>query len=98
MTNTAYPLFLNSTATNKLLNLNLTRDGMDSFAFVVGLRPQDLFGTCLSLFLMLAGVIIIVLFLWIVHGLAEWFSKETARCRPPAPPARALTTRTEAAT
>ncbi|TXT15573.1 hypothetical protein VHUM_00076 [Vanrija humicola] len=77
--NTTYPLYLNSTATNKLLNLNSTRDGMDSFAFVVGLRPQDLFGTCLSLFLMLAGVIIIVsLSLWIVHGLAEWLSKETS--------------------
>ncbi|WOO76610.1 uncharacterized protein LOC62_01G000237 [Vanrija pseudolonga] len=88
MTNTSYPLYLNSTATNKLLNLNSTRDGMDSFAFVVGLRPQDLFGTCLSLFLMLAGVIIIVsLLLWIVHGLAEWFSKETKPvARPPPRP------------
>lgn len=86
MTNTAYPLFLNSTATNKLLDLNSTRDGMDSFAFVVGLRPQDLFGTCLSLFLMLAGVIIIVsLLLWIVHGLAEWFSKETKPVAGPPP-------------
>ena len=49
---------------------------MESFARVVGLYPQDLFGTCLSLFLCLAaGIIVVHLFLWLAHLLTEFFGK-----------------------
>lgn len=49
---------------------------MESFARVVGLYPQDLFGTCLALFLCLAaGIIVVHLFLWLAHLLTEFFGK-----------------------
>lgn len=76
-----WPLYLNNSAPNRLLDLDRTPDGMRSFARMVGLRPQDLFGTCLSLFMMLAAIIIAFsLFLWILHGLTELLT--SGRKRP----------------
>lgn len=44
-----------------------TTTGMQSFAWSVGVRPQNLFPICLSLFLaILAGTILLSLFVWIV--------------------------------
>lgn len=72
-----YPLYLNSSAKPRMLDLDTTPDGMQSWARMVGLRPQDLFGTCLSLFLMLAAVIVVFsLLLWTIHCLTEAFGPE----------------------
>jgi hypothetical protein len=51
------PLYIDPTVPNVLFNLpeNAT-DGMSSFAYTLGLRPQDLFPTCLILFLSIIGV------------------------------------------
>ncbi|KAG1752452.1 uncharacterized protein EDB91DRAFT_517091 [Suillus paluster] len=44
-----------------------TTTGMQSFAWSVGVRPQDLFAICLSLFLaIIAGIILLSLFVWMV--------------------------------
>ena len=83
-----YPLFLDSGSYNPLLDLHGAKDGMSSFAAAVGLREQDLFGTCLAVFLSLvAGVALLSLFLWIIHGLIEHFST-AARRSSATPPQR----------
>nr|VWO96100.1 Regulator Ustilago maydis 1 protein [Ganoderma boninense] len=62
------PIFINDSAPNFLFQLppNATT-GISAFAWSVGLRPQDLFGTCLSLFLaILAATIVLSLLVWVV--------------------------------
>lgn len=49
-----------------------TTDGLDSFALAVGLRAQDMYGTCAALFCCIAGGIILVsLLVWIIHALID---------------------------
>lgn len=68
------PLYLDETAFNPLLNLYEEPRGMESFAFGVGLRPQDLFGTCLVIFLIVVlAVILVSMALWAAHCLLEYF-------------------------
>lgn len=77
-----YPLYLNASAKPRLLDLDSTPDGLKSWARMVGLRPQDLFGTCLTLFLMLAAVIVAFsLLLWMIHFFTEVFGPERAQKR-----------------
>lgn len=67
------PLYLDESASNPLLNLYNQPRGMESFAFAVGLRPQDLFGTCLAIFsILVLAVVIISLVLWALHCLLEY--------------------------
>lgn len=69
----SYPLFLPPNEYNPLLDLGNADRGMASWATAVGLRRQDLFGTCLSIFLMLvAGVLLLSLTIWAGHGLIEY--------------------------
>lgn len=80
MSDPYYPLYLDSNAYNPLLTLHGADDGMPSWAAAVGLRPQDLFGTCLVVFLCLTlGVFLLSLLLWFCHGLFEFTSTETPR-------------------
>lgn len=75
-----YPLYLDPNSFNPLLDLGGARHGMESWARAVGLRPQDLFGTCLVIFLCLTlGVTLISLLLWAFHGIFEYTSAETRR-------------------
>jgi hypothetical protein len=79
-----YPLYLNQNAFNPLIDLHGASDGMESFARAVGLRKQDLFGTCLVVFLLITlAVIILSLFLWTVHGIMEYVSPPVSK-RPAA--------------
>ena len=60
------PIFINDSAPNFLFQLppNATT-GISAFAWSVGLRPQDLFGICLSLFLtIIAATIVLSLLVW----------------------------------
>ncbi|EEB91193.1 hypothetical protein MPER_10486, partial [Moniliophthora perniciosa FA553] len=62
------PLYIDPTAPNLLFTLpdNATT-GMSSFAYTIGVRPQDLFSICLILFLALAAVTIVLsLIIWLV--------------------------------
>lgn len=72
MSDPTYPLYLDSAANNPLLDLHSAADGIPAWAAAVGLREQDLFGTCLVIFLMLAaGIAILSLFLWCIHAIVE---------------------------
>ncbi|KLO10237.1 hypothetical protein SCHPADRAFT_999697 [Schizopora paradoxa] len=72
------PIFLDPNAPNTLLMLppNAT-NGIESFAAAVGLRPEDLFGNCLSIFLMIvAGTVILSLLIWLIdHFAASLFGR-----------------------
>ena len=60
------PIYIDSDAPNFLFQLpaNATT-GIPSFAYSVGLRPQDLFGICLALFLsILAATIVLSVLVW----------------------------------
>jgi len=73
--NTQSPLYLDESASNPLLDLYNTPSGIESFAYALGLRPQDLFGTCLAIFMMLAGAILLIsLLLWALHCILEFAS------------------------
>lgn len=55
------PLYMDVNAPNELLMFPPdASSGMPKFAAAVGLRPQDLFGTCLALFLMIVGASIAI--------------------------------------
>lgn len=65
-------IFIDSGVPNTLFTLpqNAT-SGISSFAYTVGLRPQDLFPVCLVLFLaIVASTIILSLFLWALDSVA----------------------------
>ncbi|KAK8864265.1 hypothetical protein IAR55_001511 [Kwoniella newhampshirensis] len=86
MTNPLYPLYLDETAFNPMLDLHNSSQGMQSFATAVGLRPQDLFGTCLVIFLLLTlAVITLSVFLWFLHGVAEYLSIGPTKHESPGP-------------
>ncbi|KAI1796123.1 hypothetical protein LXA43DRAFT_880388 [Ganoderma leucocontextum] len=62
------PIFIDESAPNFLFQLppNATT-GISAFAWSVGLRPQDLFGICLSLFLAIIAVTIVLsLLVWAI--------------------------------
>ncbi|KAG8891065.1 hypothetical protein FRB98_000074 [Tulasnella sp. 332] len=66
LANASSPLFMNPTVQNQLFLLPAnTSSGMASFAYAVGIRPQDLFGTCLAIYLcIVAGTVMISLGIW----------------------------------
>ncbi|KAL7282609.1 hypothetical protein ACG7TL_004081 [Trametes sanguinea] len=62
------PIYINSTAPNYFFQLppNATT-GIPAFAWSVGVRPQDLFGICLSLFLaIIAATIVLSVLVWLL--------------------------------
>ncbi|KAI0291695.1 hypothetical protein BC826DRAFT_1105831 [Russula brevipes] len=66
------PLFIDSSVSNTLFTLpqNAT-SGLSSFAYTVGLRPQDLFPVCLALFLsIIAATILLSLFICALDSMA----------------------------
>ena len=73
MADRASPLFLDSSVPNTLLRFpEGTKNGLQSFAYAVGIRPQDLFGTCLALYLIIiAGCVTISTFIWAVDWLVS---------------------------
>ncbi|KAI0306954.1 hypothetical protein B0F90DRAFT_1931587 [Multifurca ochricompacta] len=68
------PIFVDSTVPNTLFMLprNAT-SGLSSFAYTVGLRPQDLFSVCLVLFLaIVGGTIALSIFVWALDSMATY--------------------------
>ena len=67
------PLYINASVPNTLFTLPTnTTSGITSFAYAVGLRPQDLFGVCLTLFLAIIAVTIVVtLVIWSLDWLVS---------------------------
>ncbi|KDQ20518.1 hypothetical protein BOTBODRAFT_310057 [Botryobasidium botryosum FD-172 SS1] len=68
------PLFLNANTPNTFfLFPNNTQDGIPSLAAAIGLRKEDMFGTCLALFLIVTGgVVAISLVLWTIDWLISY--------------------------
>lgn len=66
LSNTSSPIFVDSSVPNTLFMVpSGATTGIESFAAAVGLRPQDLFGVCLILFLcIVAAVIILSTIIW----------------------------------
>lgn len=80
MSQKQYPLYLDSESFNPLLDLGSSASGLESFAHTVGLRVEDIYGTCLSIFLIIAAAVIIVsLFIWVTHALTEAIATERPR-------------------
>ncbi|KZP13441.1 hypothetical protein FIBSPDRAFT_960501 [Athelia psychrophila] len=66
------PLYIDPTLPNKLFTLpSGTTPGMASFAWTVGLRPQDLFAICVGLFLAIcAGIVVLSFIVWLIDWVA----------------------------
>jgi hypothetical protein len=77
---TTSPLYLDQAIPNAFFALPPgAKNGMESFAAAVGLRPQDLFGTCIVLFLCLAaGIIAVSLLIWTTHGMLTYVLSPSA--------------------
>ncbi|WVQ77186.1 hypothetical protein IAR50_006869 [Cryptococcus sp. DSM 104548] len=83
MSDAQYPLYMDDAAFDPLLDLHHSSRGMESFATAVGLRAQDLFGTCLVIFLCIAGAVLVIsLTLWFLHGLMEYLFGGTKHGTP----------------
>ncbi|WVR07175.1 hypothetical protein IAU60_004216 [Kwoniella sp. DSM 27419] len=75
MNDAQYPLYLDADSYNPVLDLHSSSPGMQSFATAVGLRPQDMFGTCLVIFLVIAAAVFLMsVVVWAIHGLTEYFA------------------------
>ncbi|KAI0265161.1 hypothetical protein BC834DRAFT_825410 [Gloeopeniophorella convolvens] len=68
------PIFVNASVPNTLFTLPPdAKSGLSSFAYAVGLRPQDLFGVCLVLFLgIIAGTIVLSVLVWALDSFVTW--------------------------
>jgi hypothetical protein len=62
------PIFIDRTVPNTLFSLPPdAKQGISSFAYTIGLRPQDLFPTCMILFLgIIAATIVISVIVWAI--------------------------------
>ena len=67
------PIFIDASAPNVLFQLpSDAKPGISSFAYAVGVFPQDLFGICLALFLAIVGAAIVVsMSVWLVDWVAS---------------------------
>ncbi|TFK46886.1 hypothetical protein OE88DRAFT_1666659 [Heliocybe sulcata] len=69
-------LFIDADAPNYIFMLpENTTNGLESFAYTVGLRPRDLFGVCMAIFLaIMAGAVVLSLVVWAVDGCVKLLS------------------------
>ncbi|TCD63482.1 hypothetical protein EIP91_005364 [Steccherinum ochraceum] len=67
------PIFIDATAPNVLFQLPAdAKPGISSFAYAVGVFPQDLFGICLALFLAIVGATIVLsMIVWLLDWVAS---------------------------
>ncbi|PCH40942.1 hypothetical protein WOLCODRAFT_137091 [Wolfiporia cocos MD-104 SS10] len=71
LNNASSPIYIDATAPNLIFQLPLDAvDGLSSFAWAIGVRPQDLFGICLTLFLaIIAATIVLSAVVWVLDWL-----------------------------
>lgn len=79
------PIFIDSSAVNYIFQLPENASfGIESFAYAVGLRPEDLFGICLAIFLaILAATIVLSVAVWCIDWIASLISGGLNRGTPP---------------
>ncbi|KAF8290441.1 hypothetical protein DL93DRAFT_2234435 [Clavulina sp. PMI_390] len=77
------PLYLDSSVPNTLYTFPQgTRDGMQSFAYAVGVHPEDLFGLCLKIWLIIVGTAVFVsVGIWFIDWVASSCLGGTGRPR-----------------
>ncbi|TFY69192.1 hypothetical protein EVG20_g3243 [Dentipellis fragilis] len=77
------PLFIDTSVPNILFTLPTDASpGLSSFAYTIGVRPQDLFGICLVLFLaILASTIVLSCLLWGLDVLGAYLGKSLSQDR-----------------
>lgn len=69
--NVSSPLFMNSSAPQQLLNLNSSYTGLPAFAAMVGLHSEDMFGTCMAVWLLIVAVFVTVAIIgWFIDTIA----------------------------
>lgn len=75
------PIFLNESTPNTLFLLPKgTPAGIASLAYTIGLRPRDLFGVCIGIFLcIVAGVIALSLIIWGVDHMVASFTGDGSK-------------------
>lgn len=80
------PLYLDDSVDNTLLLFPRgTPSGIRSFAYAVGIRPQDLFGTCLAIYLsIVAATVVISSVIWFL----DWIISSAVSKSSGAPPTR----------
>ncbi|EPQ58976.1 hypothetical protein GLOTRDRAFT_135976 [Gloeophyllum trabeum ATCC 11539] len=78
-------LYIDTSVSNTIFSLPPgASNGIESFAYTVGLRPRDLFGICLALFLaIIAATIVLSLLVWFIDWLASLLSGTITLGRPP---------------
>ncbi|TFY57223.1 hypothetical protein EVJ58_g7159 [Rhodofomes roseus] len=71
--NASSPLYVDADAPNLIFMLpDDATQGISSFAWTIGIRPQDLFGMCLVLFLaILAGTVALSMLVWGIDWMAS---------------------------
>ncbi|KAG8966023.1 hypothetical protein FRC03_012666 [Tulasnella sp. 419] len=81
LTNRSNPIYLDPSVQNTFLLLpDGTPNGIASFAYSIGIRPQDLFGTCLSIYLsIVAATIVLSLAIWMF----DWLISSATENGPP---------------
>ena len=77
-------IFIDATAPNYLFQLPENASfGMESFAYSVGVRPEDLFGICLAIFLaILAATIVLSMAVWTIDYIASLISGGFTQATP----------------
>ncbi|KAN0063270.1 hypothetical protein ACQY0O_004434 [Thecaphora frezii] len=74
MTNSSSTLYMNSSQPNVFLNLDGAKSGIEAFAGVIGLRPKDLFGTCIAVWLVIvASILAVSAAVWLVDSIHDTF-------------------------
>ncbi|CCL98242.1 uncharacterized protein FIBRA_00236 [Fibroporia radiculosa] len=75
LNNASSPVYIVANAPNLIFQLpDDASSGLESFAWAVGVRPQDLFGICLSLFLaIIGGTILLSAIVWGSDALVSLF-------------------------
>lgn len=69
MSNPTSPLYMNATQSNILLNLQQNSDGIATYANMIGLRSENLFGTCLAIWLIIiAAIIVLSAIVWLIDS------------------------------
>ncbi|KAK7049762.1 hypothetical protein VNI00_005793 [Paramarasmius palmivorus] len=76
LSNSNSPLYINPDAPNLIFTLPTNAStGISSFAYTIGVRPQDLFSICLILFLAIAGATIVLsLIIWFIDYMVSFVS------------------------
>lgn len=80
MSNATSPLYMNASQPNILLNLQNNNDGIETYASMIGLHSNNVFGTCLGIWLILVAAIVVLSgIVWVIDSFFEAHEKAEQR-------------------